>query len=56
MGWPQIVMLVLMATGFGASAAMHGNPRPNYSIWSSLIAVGLTTWLLIAGGFFPSPF
>jgi len=52
MAWPQITWIALAAIGIGVNMALHGKPRGNYSVWSSLIGVGLSVWLLVAGGFF----
>ena len=51
MGWPQIAMIVLYAGGLGVAAAKHGEPQPDYSFWTTLIATIINVVLLTCGGF-----
>ena len=52
MGWPQITIIAMYAAGVALAAALHGQPRPPYSLWSQLFAVAIGASLLYAGGFF----
>jgi len=53
MGAPQIIWIVLTAIGLLAVAYMHGKTRESkYSIWRSLVSMGITVGLLIWGGVF----
>ena len=54
--WPQWTMLFLMVLGLGITIGLHGKPRPNYSIWTDLIASAISFTLLYFGGFFKGMF
>jgi len=50
---PQLIMIILWSASVGLSLAKHGEPKDsNYSVWVTLIAVGIEFWILHAGGFF----
>lgn len=51
MRWPQIIIIVLYAASLGIAAAKHGEPRENYSFWTTLFAVIIEALLLYWGGF-----
>ena len=38
MGWPQITIIAMYAAGVALAAALHGQPRQPYSLWSQLFA------------------
>lgn len=53
MGWPQILMMVLLAMDVGMNLAKHGETREGkYNFGVTLIADGIIAALLWAGGFF----
>jgi hypothetical protein len=52
-GWPQVIMIVIMGANVGISLAKHGEPHEgNYNFITALIAALLEYWILKAGGFF----
>ena len=51
MGWPQIVMIVLLGLNIGIGLVKHGEPRENYNFWTILIGAILEAGLLYFGGF-----
>ena len=55
MGWPQITLIALIALSLGVHLAKHGERRPDYNIWYSLISASISCWLLYSGGFFKLP-
>ncbi|MFA5323415.1 MAG: hypothetical protein WC373_12150 [Smithella sp.] len=48
----QLVYLFLGAMELGASAVKHGEPKGNYSFWTSSASLIITLLLLWWGGFF----
>lgn len=50
--WPQLIYLSLCVLGLGVHIAMHGKPRPPYSMWYALISIAIAWPLLWWGGFF----
>jgi hypothetical protein len=51
-GWPQGILLALVAFGLFVSALEHGKPRSNQNAWLTLIATVIQLALLVWGGFF----
>jgi hypothetical protein len=52
MNWPQYTYLALIFLGLGIAIAKHGEPSKPHNFFTSLIATGLSLWLLYMGGFF----
>lgn len=53
MGIPQIIVIILSALNALTIAYMHGKPKTGeYNIFSYLVSLAVTYWILIAGGFF----
>lgn len=52
MGWPQIVMMVLLGGNIGIALAKDGEKKEGeYSFVVTLIATGIEAAILWAGGF-----
>ena len=51
-GWPQGIWVVLAIFHLGATVALNGKPRSNYSIKWDIVGTVLATALLYWGGFF----
>jgi hypothetical protein len=52
-GWPQYVMIGLIAASIGMALAKDGEPRTGrWSFWISLLAAAINIGILYAGGFF----
>lgn len=49
---PQIAWICLVAASLGGALAKNGEPRPNYSFFTTLISAVIETGILIWGGFF----
>lgn len=49
--WPQWAVIVLMVLGCGIALGRHGQERDPVNFWSHAISVGITAWILWAGGF-----
>ena len=53
MGWPEYIVLALIAMSVGWNLAKDGEQREGtYSFWWSVVAAALHIWLLWEGGFF----
>lgn len=53
MGWPQILMVVLLASGLAMHIHYHGRPTGRKYHWpSQLVATAVWAGLLYWGGFF----
>lgn len=53
LGWPQVIYLVLLLTGWGVTLARYGEPhRGNYDFTDLVIAPAIAVSLLYWGGFF----
>ncbi|ATO34600.1 transglycosylase SLT domain-containing protein [Dickeya dianthicola] len=53
MGWPQIIVIILMAISLGVELTKHGEPRTGKrNFWWHLIGVSINALLLVSGGFF----
>lgn len=53
MGIPQIIYLILIGIGLGASLVNHGQPKKgNDSFFITLLSSGVSIGLMIWGGFF----
>jgi len=52
MGFPQYVWIFLAGGTVFMSLVKHGEPRPNYNFWATLIAMGIEFWIVWVGGFF----
>lgn len=50
--FPQIIMIALIFVSIGINLAKHGEERPAYNVWTSLIAAIISFMLLWWGGFF----
>lgn len=50
--YPQIIYIALSLLGVGVVTAKHGQPRGNYSIFTTLFAEAIMVALLYWGGFF----
>lgn len=51
--WPQITVIALWFLSLGVHLAMQGRPKKGeYSVWWQAINVGISYWILNAGGFF----
>ena len=51
MNAPQIILIVLLAVGFGTAAAKHGEPSKPHNVVTSAISIALLVGLLWWGGF-----
>jgi len=51
-GWPQAIMLFLIAADIILFAIKHGKPRSNYDVGAAFFNAVLIIWLLYWGGFF----
>jgi len=52
MGWPQIVIIVLLAMDVGLYLANHGKDKiGKYNFWIALISDGIFATILWLGGF-----
>ena len=51
MGWPQITMIVLVASGLTLAAKDHKKPRANENFWLNLLGKAILIVLLYFGGF-----
>jgi hypothetical protein len=54
--WPQWTFLILLVLGLGISLGKDGQPRTNWSFWSTLFNSVITLLLLYYGGFFKGIF
>ena len=52
MGTPQLIVLLLMAMGWGITLVKDGERQANYSIVTHTISTMITLGLLYWGGFF----
>ena len=53
MGWPQILMVVLMSSDVLITLVKHGDQKTGtYNFWSSLIVDAFFVWIMYKGGFF----
>lgn len=53
LGMPQIIMLIIYGINIGSSLVNHGKQREGkHSFWATLVATGLSAWILSSGGFF----
>jgi hypothetical protein len=50
--WPQIIVIVLIMLNVGLALGKNGEPRSNYSFWSTVFDASLFFILLYWGGFF----
>jgi hypothetical protein len=53
-GWPQLLVIGLWATSFGAAVSKHGEVK-DQQIWDakiSAMAICIVAFVLAAGGFF----
>lgn len=52
-GWPEGIVLAIMAFKLVATAALNGSPRKgNFNFPLQLCSAGFSFWLLWWGGFF----
>jgi len=51
MNGAQVTLLIIWALGFGLTVAKHGQPKGNYSVWESMIAIAISSAILWWGGF-----
>lgn len=51
-GIPEFIWILLSGMSLAMSLFFHGEPKGNYSFWSTLIALALEFWIVWAGGFF----
>lgn len=51
-GWPEHIMIALMALTLIAYFFMHGKPRKNYNFYEGFFNFAVTAYLLYFGGFF----
>jgi len=52
-GWPQVAMIVMYGLHIGMHLAKHGKPKVDtYNVVWALIGVGVSVFILTAGGFF----
>jgi len=50
--WPQIILIILFAIGFGRSATKHGQKEyDEENAWMTLISIAILTSILAWGGF-----
>lgn len=52
MGYPEIIMIAILATCVGEALLKHGDTRPAPRLWVSVVGTSLTLFLLAWGGFF----
>lgn len=52
MEWPQITLIILIASNLGVVLAKDGKSSGTHSFFTSCISTAITAWLLIVGGFF----
>lgn len=52
MGWPQIIVLILVFLDFCVALAMHGEPRGNFNAGMNLFDKAILIAILYWGGFF----
>jgi len=51
--WPQWLMLTWFSLNLLLGAAYHDKPKKgNYSFIPTVVAVGISAWVLYSGGFF----
>lgn len=50
--WPQIAMIVLFVMAITIALVKDGQPRENYSFWTTFISLIIECGILYAGGFF----
>jgi hypothetical protein len=51
MGWPQYVVIALLAGSLGVAAAKHGEEQAPISIWTTMFSTIIWVILLTCGGF-----
>lgn len=47
-----IVWILIQILSIGIVLGKHGEPRPNYNFWATLIAALIEWWLLYKAGLF----
>ena len=52
MGYPEIIMIAILAACVGEALLNHGDTRPAPRLWMSVVGTSLTLSLLAWGGFF----
>lgn len=51
LGWPQLILLALLAMEVGISLGKHGEPRPNHNAWIAILGAAIVVSILAWGGF-----
>lgn len=52
MNWADITILVLLGVGLLFSAYYHGESKPDYNIWVSLLSTAIWLFLFYKAGMF----
>ena len=48
----QIAIICLLSVNLAVSLIKHGEEKPDYNFWSSLVSTAISVWLYIKAGLF----